>query len=247
MSAQSVATALLLPPLGLVLLALFGALAAWRGHRAGAGLAAAACLALLALATPAAESTLRWSLEREAEQGPPPATPPAAIIILGAETARGAAGPTVGPMTLERLRAGAALARATGLPLLVTGGPVGRGQPPVAELMAASLAADFGLPPRWVEPLAGDTAGNARLSAALLRQAGVTSAFVVSHGWHLPRARGAFARAGLAVVAVPVRGALPSEFRPGDFVPRADHLAGSAWAIREWAGRAVYALRGSGG
>jgi uncharacterized SAM-binding protein YcdF (DUF218 family) len=243
MSLQGLATALLLPPLALVLLALAGGLLAARGWRPGGALAALAALALLALATPAAEGTLRWSLEREAEYGPPPPSPPGAVIVLGAEMTRGAAGPDLGPLTLERLRAGAALARATGLPLLVTGGPLGRDQPPIAELMAAALARDFGLPPRWVEPRAADTAGNALLSAEMLREAGIGSAFVVSHGWHLPRARGAFARAGLPAVMVPVRGALAPGYRLSDFIPRADHLAGSAWAIREWAGRAVYAVR----
>jgi uncharacterized SAM-binding protein YcdF (DUF218 family) len=166
--------------------------------------------------------------------------------VLGAEMTLGAAGADLGPMTLERLRAGAALARATGLPLLVTGGPLGRDQPAIAELMAASLARDFGQPPRWVEARAADTAGNARLSAAMLREAGIASAFLVSHGWHLPRARAAFERAGLPVVNVPVRGARAPQYRLSDFIPRADNLEGSAWAIREWAGRAVYALRGSG-
>jgi uncharacterized SAM-binding protein YcdF (DUF218 family) len=81
----------------------------------------------------------------------------------------------------------------------------------------------------------------------MLREAGIQSAFLVSHGWHLPRARAAFERAGLPVVNVPVRGARAPEYRLSGFIPRADNLAGSAWAIREWAGRAVYALRGSGG
>jgi len=247
MSLQGLATALLLPPLGLVLLGLAAGLAAARGWRPGGVLAALAAAALLALATPAAEATLRWSLERGAGQGASPPSAPGAVIVLGAEMTRGAAGADLGPMTLERLRAGAAVARATGLPLLVTGGPLGRDQPPIAELMAASLLRDFGQPPRWVEPRAADTAGNARLSAAMLREAGIGSAFVVSHGWHLPRAREAFVRAGFPVVTVPVRGALLPDYRGSDFIPRADHLAGSAWAIREWAGRAVYALRGSGG
>jgi uncharacterized SAM-binding protein YcdF (DUF218 family) len=247
MSLQGIATAWLLPPLLLVLLALAGGLAAARGWRPGGALAALAALGLLALATPAAEATLRWSLEREAEQGPPPPAPPGAVVVLGAEMTMGAAGADLGPMTLERLRAGAALARATGLPLLVTGGPLARDQPPIADLMAASLARDFGQPPRWVEARAADTAGNARLSAAMLREAGIQSAFLVSHGWHLPRARAAFERAGLPVVNVPVRGARAPDYRLSGFIPRADNLAGSAWAIREWAGRAVYALRGSGG
>jgi uncharacterized SAM-binding protein YcdF (DUF218 family) len=214
-----------------------------RGGRGGrrAALAAAVSAALvLAMATPLAARYLAASLD-----GVPGTDAPAAgaIVILGAEAASGAAGPDVGPLTLERLRAGAALHRRLGLPILVTGGPVAPGGPPLARLMAESLDADFGTPARWVEPAARDTRDNARLAAAMLRAAGIPAAHLVTHAWHMPRAAESFARAGLPIVPAPVRRLRMPDGRFSDLLPRPDHLAMSWFALREWAGRIVYALR----
>jgi len=236
-------TALLLPPLLFALLGLGAGLLAWRrGARAGLVAALAAGLVLL-LATPALAGLLRWSLEREVAAIPANAAP-GAIIVLGAEVARGAEGLEVGALTLERLRAGAALHRRTGLPLLVTGGPLRPGETPLARLMARSLAEDFGAPARWVEPLAANTRDNARLSAAQLAAEGIAAAHVVSHGWHLPRARAAFARADFVALPHPVRRATLPDFGPGAWLPRPTALGESWLALREWAGRLVYELHG---
>lgn len=233
-------TALALPPvLPLLLIMAFGLLA-WRGRR-WAGLAAMLCaLLLLLLATPAVAGLLNWSLEQGLVAG---AARPGAIIILGAEVAHGIDGPSPGPLTLERLRAGAALHRATGLPMLVTGGVLSPGEAPLAALMARSLAEDFAAPARWVEARAADTRENARFSAAMLAADGITAALLVSHAWHLPRALEAFARAGFTVSpALGLRSNWP-EFGLSQWLPRADHLAESWFALREWAGRLVYAIR----
>jgi uncharacterized SAM-binding protein YcdF (DUF218 family) len=235
--------ALLLPPLLFALLALLGAaLVPWR-RRGGALLAAGAACGLLVLATPMASGWLRASLERDIlPVAPGPA--PGAIIILGADVARTPDGPDIGPFTLERLRAGAALHRATGLPLLVSGGPLAPGEPPLALLMARSLAEDFATPAHWTEAASRTTAQNASLSAALLAGAGIGAAHVVTHAWHLPRALEEFARAGLRGVPAPVRLDRAPAGGPADFLPRADRLAESWWMIREWAGRLVRRLGG---
>ena len=240
---RSVLPALLLPPLLLVLLALAGAMIVpWR-RRAGALLVAASAIGLLALATPMASGLLRASLARDIE-GPAPIAAPRAIIVLGAEVARGATGPDVGPLTLERLRAAAALHRATGLPLLVSGGSLAAGEPPLALLMMRSLTEDFRVPVRWSEEASRTTGENATLSAAMLAAEGIDAAYLVTHAWHLPRAREEFTRAGLAVVPSPVRLDRVPQGAASDFLPRADRLADSWWAIREWAGRVARRLGG---
>jgi len=246
-SAQALLTSQLLPPLLLAWGALLGGLLAWRrAPRAGA-LAVLAALGLLALGTPLAAGSLRAGLEAAILPALPGAAAPGAIIILGAEAREGPAGHEPGPLTLERLRAGAALARASGLPVLVTGGVVSRNGPPVARLMAESLLADFGVPARWVEGEAADTRGNARLSAAMLRQAGVGSAHLVTHGWHMRRAQEAFARAGLPVRAAPARLGLPgAAWHWPDLVPRPDNWGTSWFMLREWAGLWTYRLRDGG-
>ncbi|WP_135467457.1 YdcF family protein [Crenalkalicoccus roseus] len=221
---------------------------AWRGRRAGGALAALAALLVLLLATPFAAGWLMASLEREVAAGAAAeGVRPGAIVILGAEVVRDRArGPEVGPLSLERLRAGAALHRTTGLPVLVTGGLLRPGEPSLAALMARSLAEDFGVEARWIEGRAGDTRENAAFSAAMLREAGIGAALVVTHGWHLPRALEAFAREGFPAHPAPLRLSRAPEGRPADWVPRPDHLAASWFALREWAGRLVYALRDGG-
>lgn len=244
MSFAGAFTALALPPVLLVLLVLLGVLLAWRGWRPGLALAALAAGGELVLASPLAAGMLVASLEREVPAEPAvPEPPPGAIVVLGAEAARTQTGLEVGPLTLERLRAGAALQRRTGLPLLVTGGPLAPGDAPIAVAMAATLRADFGVPVRWVEARARDTRENADYSAALLRDSGIGSAYVVTHGWHLPRALWSFARSGFPAQPAPVRlDRLPSPGY-GRWLPRPDALARSWFALREWAGRLVYALR----
>jgi uncharacterized SAM-binding protein YcdF (DUF218 family) len=244
LSAQAVLTNLLLPPLGLMLAILVAGFLAWRGRRWAGAAAVAGALGVLLLSTPFAAGWLTASLEdRLRDAALSGQEEPRAIVILGGEMAHGDAGPEVGPLTLERLRAGAALHRRTGLPVLVTGGPLSGSAPPIAALMAASLETDFGIRPRWVEARARDTRDNAAFSAAMLRAEGVGSALVVSHAWHLPRALAAFGRQGFPVRAAPVRlDPWPSGGR-SDWVPRPDHLAQSWFALREWVGLLVYRLR----
>lgn len=248
MSLQGLATTLLLPPLLLVLVTLAAALIALalprrRQPRGPWVLVLLAATGQLLLATPYVSGHLRASLPVPPTPALPPGVMPGAVVILSAETVRSRDGVDVGPLTLERIRAGAALARRTGLPLLVTGGALGRGEPSVAALMAEVLRTDFGLEPRWIEAGAGDTRGNAVLSAAMLRADGVAAAHVVTHAWHMPRSLEAFARTGFPALPAPVRVEVAPRGGMRDFIPRADHFFTSWLMLREWAGRAVYALR----
>ena len=248
MSLQGVVTTLFLPPLLFCILGLGATLLAAGGRRSARRLAAvcAVCfLGLLLLATPFVAGHLAWSLARGIRQTvvETDADPPRAIIVLSAETARTATSVDVGPMTLERLRAAAALARRTGLPLLASGGSTWPEKPPLAALMAEALAADFAQPARWLERESRDTRENAVLSARMLKADGIRAAYVVTHAWHMPRTIEAFHRAGFTVYPWPVRTHRPPSGQAADWVPRADHLFTSWLALREWAGRLVYALR----
>jgi uncharacterized SAM-binding protein YcdF (DUF218 family) len=236
-----------LPPLLLLLVCAAAAILAWRrGLRVSATLSLASLAAVLLLATPAGSGLLVHSLER----GIPRAadTPPAAaILVLGADVSRDAElRASVGSLTLERLRRAAALHRQSGLPILVTGGPIGfePDAPSLGALMAASLAQDFRVPTRWIEGLARDTRENAHFSQRLLRAAGVQAGYVVTHSWHLPRALDSFRQEGFAAIPAPTRWhGGPGFGRVTDWVPRPDHLVESWLAIREWTGRLAYMFR----
>jgi uncharacterized SAM-binding protein YcdF (DUF218 family) len=249
MAVQSIATTLLLPPLVLVLAVVAAGLLALVVRpglaRLLAALMALAASAVLLLATPYVSGHLRAGLQGEITPAPAGVTP-RAIVILSAEAAWRVDGPDLGPLTLERLRAGAALARRTGLPVLVTGGVPGWGAPPLADLMAASLRDEFGIPVRWVEARSRDTRENALFSARVLAAEGITAGYVVTHAWHLPRTLDAFARAGFTALPAPVGLDRTPDGRATDWIPRTDHLNQSWLMLREWLGRIVYAVRDGG-
>ena len=239
MSLKSFLALLLLPPVNLVFAILVGVALLRVRPRLARWLIGAGAMLLLLLAMPAVSGTLLWSLERGLPMTPLSSNPPGAIVILGAEVARtdGAEpGATVGRLTLERLRAGVALAHKTGLPILVSGGRLSRDVPPVAVLMQETLTNDFRLPARWVEYRSRDTWQNARDSAAMLRAGGIRSIYLVTHAWHERRALLSFAPTGLAVTAAPVLLDRRPTPIPEDFVPRASAWLISYYAFHEWVG-----------
>lgn len=238
-SIQWLATTLLLPPIGLLLAALL--LLAWRG-RAARLLVALLLLTTLAMSTPYVAGTLRSSLERAVPDTA--AGEVGAIVVLSGDIAHAREGIEPGSLTLERMRKGAELHRTTGLPILVTGGVISRrSDVPVAELMRRAYGTDFGVAVRWVEPMARDTRDNAERSARLLREAGISRVFVVSHAWHLPRALAAFERASIAPVPAPVRLSPLPDGSFSDWIPSPRAALDSWYFLREWAGILVYRLR----
>lgn len=239
---QMIATSLVLPPLGLLLLIVVAGLLAWRGRRRAGLLTAALAVLGLFLATPFAAGQLRQTLESRLP-APAGAGSPAAIILLGADQRRTSDGHRPGPVSLERMQQAARIARRTGLAILVTGGPLSPGARPIAALMAEALEDDFAIPVRWVETTAADTAGNAREAARMLRRNGISSAYLVTHAWHMPRAQAAFVREGFSVRPVPVSPSPAPDLELRAFIPRPDHLAESWFMLREWAGILVYRLR----
>ena len=247
---KKLVAALLLPPASLLMISAAGLLLALRHRRTGLTLAGGGLLLLYALCTPALSG---W-LERSTY--PAQATPPAAsagalaraqaIVILGAGTTDNLVdygGQTVNAYALERLRAGARLARTTRLPVLVSGGVVWDGRPE-ADMMKEVMD-EFGVPVRWVEPRSRDTAGNARESAALLHAAGLSRVALVTHAFHMRRSMEEFRRAGLEPIAAPTLIRQAGDVEAADFIPGTRALQQSGAALHEWLGWAALALRGT--
>jgi len=240
--------ALILPPTGPLLLAFFGLwLARARNRRwrnGGMWLTTLSLLGLLVLSLPVVGNALLGSLEPN-----PPVTPTQlrrvqAIVILGGGSYFSApeyGSDTVGWATLERVRYGARLARASGLPLLVTGGTPFGGRPE-GESMREALENDFGVKVRWVEAASRDTAENASLSAPMLKAAGITRIALVSHGWHLPRAIPLFEREGLTVIAAPTMFSTGSPSLVENLLP-GEGLRRSRMALHEYLGRLASQLK----
>ncbi|HJU20814.1 MAG TPA: YdcF family protein [Stellaceae bacterium] len=234
----------LIPPASLSALALAGGLLAIRWRLIGRILVVAAAAGLFLFSLPITAQLLIAPLEAGLPLAPPPDQNPGAIVILGGDVARGAGGAiTVGGLTLERLRAGARLAKKSGLPILVSGGALRPGEPSVGQLMAQSLRQDFGVSAAWIEGASGDTWQNARFSEAILRRHHIASIYVVTQAWHMRRSLIAFAPLSVTVTAAPTQlDPLPS-FAWDDFVPQVKAWRMSYFALHEWIGCTYYELR----
>ena len=247
MSLGAFATAVVVPPLNLLPLGLAGLALWWRWPRFGRLLVAVSLLGLLVFSLPVTSRSLIASLEWSLPSAPPD-QPPAAIVILGGDAGYGTdaglePGTGIGPLTLERMRAGALMQRRTGLPVLVTGGALEPGVEPIATQMARSLHDEFGVTVRWVEPASDDTWQNAQFSAAMLHAAGIGSVYLVTHAWHIRRAAMAFARFGIATTPAPLRFDRAPRFTFDEFMPHATAVLNSYFALHEWIGCVYYALR----
>lgn len=235
---------LFLPPGGFVLLGLLG-LMLWR-RRAGRLLIAASVLALWALATPVTAFPMIWYSQWE------PALTPAqaagvdaqAIVILGG--GRSLETPnynhTVDHWTLGRLRFGALLHRATGLPVVVTGGLGDKYGPAVGTMMKEVLETEFQVPVLLAETQSRTTHENAVFTWQLLEPRGIRRVLLVTQAFHMPRSVEAFEKAGFEVIAAPtdyVTGA------GGSYAwwPQARTLYDSSMVLHELVGRVWYRLR----
>ncbi len=169
-----------------------------------------------------------------------------AIVVLGGgreqnDPAWGADQPS--PFALERLRYAARLSKASGVPLLVSGG-LHYGEPPSeAALMAQVLARDHGVLVRWREEASRTTWENATFSAELLRQEGVRRVLLVTQAWHMPRARWCFEQAGFQVRAAPIGFLGVPNGRPaGGWLPESKALWQSGLLLNEAVGLFAYPL-----
>jgi uncharacterized SAM-binding protein YcdF (DUF218 family) len=238
-----------LPPVAPLLLALVGLIVAGRHPRAGRRMALVGVVALWLLATPVVGEFLVRSLDRTPALDIAHAAASAqAIVILGGGIRRFApeyGGATVNRITLERLRYGARVARATGLPVLVSGGAV-RGAPAEAVLMRNVLVNELGVPVRWIEMRSHDTHQNAVGSAKILAANGIQRVILVGHSFDFPRSRREFEAAGIRVISAPI--GIPPAFDEtdiGDYLPGLNGLELSYYAIYEILANVLYDVTAS--
>lgn len=239
-------SAFLLPPLNLLLLSGLGIVLLGRRPRLGRGLILTSWVLLYGLSTPLVGRTLLQSLEYYPPLRLPDVRDAAdAIVVLGGGMYCDApeyAGDSVSGSTLDRLRYAARLHRATGKPILVSGGkPASDTAEAVA--MQETLMNDFHVPVQWIEGQSANTLENVRLSATLLQAQGIRRVYVVTHAWHMPRAVAEFEKVGFEVVPAPTAFTTACRMRVLDFLPRTHGLQLTTLALHEWIGRAWYALQ----
>ena len=244
---EKILTALVLPPGGLLLLAAFALLLAWRGWRSGPWLGGGALLALWLLATPAVSDLLRYSLERRFPPQEPASLPTAdAIVVLGGgltPSNRRNPSPDLG-RAADRYWHAFRLWRAGRAPeILISGGALPWTNASASEADAAvDLLADFGMPTRRVllEPGSLNTRQNADLSVEILRGRGATRILLVTSALHMRRALVQFERTGLEVIPAATDHEVADQ-PPGllRWLPDSEALDGSRRALKEYLGHAL--------
>lgn len=253
---KPVLTALLLPPVPLLLLLLLGArlllprrglgwlvilfsvTLLWLSSTTGA----AQFLSQFVLHPPGALTASRIKeLKTETRQ-------PAAIMVLSGGMEAYAPEYGVSNLTrtsLERLRYGIWLGRETGIPVGFSGGvgwvlpEEGKTEAQVASQIAAQ---EFGRPLKWLEDKSRDTRENAALSIALLKPLGIKRIVLVTHGWHMPRAMRAFEEAAgkgsdIQIEAAPMGLARAVQARSLTWLPSTHGITEVRHIVRELYGR----------
>ena len=259
---KPVLTALLLPPVPLLIVILIGVWmmrprpgpsarrGMWLVALGVAGLWFSACngfagalQAQLLEATPALGSTRLAELKSQAAATPSKSG--IAIVVLGGGAEPYAPEYGSGSLSrdsLERLRYGLWLGRQTGWPVAFSGGLgwAARAGEPEADVAARIALEDFHQPLRWVENTSRDTRENAARSVSLLKDAGVTHIVLVTHGWHMQRARalfvGAAAASGMRIEPAPMGLAESSQLPVLDWLPSSDGFRQTRTVLREWLG-----------
>jgi uncharacterized SAM-binding protein YcdF (DUF218 family) len=234
------------PPLLLVILLAAGLILQRRCPRLAMSLILLSTAALYVLSTPWVGGLLQKSLEISAPISPAMLRTADAIVVLsgGRRAASVEYGSdTLNGISLERLRYAAFLHRASGLPILVTGGKPGGGTLSEGRIMQNILQSDYSISVRWVEDASRTTWENARFSAPLLKDQHVQRIVLVTHAWHLRRAVPLFEAQGLSVIPAGLQFAHTRIDSIFDLLPTPAGLRDSAFALHEWLGILWYKLR----
>ncbi len=239
---------LLLPPGGLILLALFGLL--FHKRLWGRGLIVLSLAAFWLLSTEPVRDMLLSPLENayptlsvdsrfDAKE--------MAVVLLGGGLYKKA--PEYGGVdslsghAMMRTLYAARLARQNGMRVFATGGAVlSETTEPEGVVMKRWLI-EFGVTETsiTVESLANNTRENAENLRLLLQQQGIMNILLVTTAWHMPRAVRAFEAQGIQVIPAPCSYVVEREpYGLRSYLPRGDVFADSCDGLHEYLGMFWY-------
>jgi len=245
---------LLLPPGGLILLALVG-LIFWQ-RRWGRALILISLAAFWALSTEPVRDALIEPLEASYPALSVDHLPAGnmAIVLLGGglyEKAPEFGGrDSLGQHALMRTVYAADLARKTGVPVYPTGGAVLSDTTEAEGVVMRRWLIQMGVPADLVhaETAANNTWENAANIKAMMQNKGIEHVVLVTSAYHMPRSVWVFKQQGVEVIPAPC--AYIAEREPYDirsFLPRWNVLADSSDALHEYLGFMWYQVRYAAG
>lgn len=239
-------SAFLLPPLNILIVAIAGLLL-WRKRPRIAHTLLIIAVALLWLfSTPYFAEAMLHELEGKPDAVDTKKTLADAIVVLGGGTYFNApeyGEDTVSDASLLRLRYAAKLHRATGKPILVSGGkPLGN-MLSEAQQMKQTLEKEFNIPVQWTEDDSNNTLESAYLSRKTLQQSNITRIYLVTHAWHMPRSVQIFRAAGFEVIPAPT--AFNTRYQTDllAFIPNAHAMLDSKIVMHELIGMLWYRIK----
>ncbi len=236
----------LVPPAINIVLILIGLLLMRRFYRSGLVIAMAGVLSLGLLSTLVVAGRLAVSLDHYPAFNVRAASQPQAIVVLGAGHRDGAAeygSSTPTDEGLVRLHYAASLHRRTGMPIMLTGGPMNLRGSIHSQVLADSLERVFGLQAQWLERKSTTTWQNALYAAEILLPEGITDIALVTHSYHMPRSVKLFELAGFNVTPAPTKfGGNYDWRRLAHWLPRMDALTLSARVLYEYLGLLWYSV-----
>jgi uncharacterized SAM-binding protein YcdF (DUF218 family) len=240
----NIISSFLLPPLNIILLGAACMLLLKRNPRRGKQLIGILLVLLWVFSLSAVGNRLLKLLEEDAHTSVEQMHDAQAIVVLGAGTynAPEYGGYTVNGATLERLRFAATLSRRTELPMLMAGGlPEGK-RLPEAVLMKKVMEEEFLAPVRWVEAKSDNTRQSAVNCRELLASSKVHTIVLVTHSWHMTRAKRIFERAGFRVLPAGTVFHTVGKLSALSFLPNVEGMLNSATFFREAIGLLWYRL-----
>lgn len=149
---------------------------------------------------------------------------------------------TVNSDTLGRLRYAAKLAKASELPILLSGGSVNGERQSLAKLMQQVLERDYAIQAKWLEEDSKNTLENATNSKQVLNENSISKFLLVTHAYHMPRAMWSFENVGLSPTAAPTiyyKNRQKADVNK-EFIPSASALLKTKRALHEYFGKLWY-------
>jgi len=248
---EELARNFLLPPMLFLFLTLLGLGVSLMWKKLGSLVAACSTIALLLCSIPAVTAMLMSGLQNEpalSDQNLQKSLKDVdALVLLGGGKRSYTAEfnkDTASEFTLERIRYAAWIAKRTGLPLIVSGGKLGKEGRSIAEMMQEILQKEFIVIVDHIESASRNTYENAQYTVEILKENKMKKIALVTHAWHMPRARKAFEHFEIEVVPAPTAFyGQPSTLRLSDFIPSVNALLYSSLAFHEMIGQFWYELR----